>query len=409
MARYQLRRPTPVSIFPRHSRRQDGAVTTMPLPERQKEEDEGPESPDSPFSSPSTVGGGSSSSEDSESDDDEEPPSPMKSGASSRPVQTLGPDPTMPPSLSSTATGVPALQVTTEAALSWGTGTTLETTTLPSTTSLPGDRIQSDRQKDASPTASVSLFPPPPPPPPPLSTAEAEMTGETSAAERLPEEQTPIMTKQAMVAAIVLGVLGALALLVAAIVFIKRRKSKQYNRHVSMQDDSFNSSMAQALRAPESAHAGTASSIFARLQGASNGGAEGHLTRSTDRSNTLFGPGEYLRPETVSTDRSGSRMEPPTPNPFADPQRNKAYDMLHNRPRSTTLTDRGSWRENPFKNPESDRFDPFGELKEKARRERLRYLEEAKREAELQRQLQQKEAMGLRPDDMPWGHDNGYR
>lgn len=208
MARYQLRRPTPVSIFPRHSRRQDGAVTTMPLPERQKEEDEGPESPDSPFSSPSTVGGGSSSSEDSESDDDEEPPSPMKSGASSRPVQTLGPDPTMPPSLSSTATGVPALQVTTEAALSWGTGTTLETTTLPSTTSLPGDRIQSDRQKDASPTASVSLFPPPPPPPPPLSTAEAEMTGETSAAERLPEEQTPIMTKQAMVAAIVLGVLG---------------------------------------------------------------------------------------------------------------------------------------------------------------------------------------------------------
>lgn len=212
MARYQLRRPSPVSIFPKYSRRQDGAVTTMPLPEGEKEEDEGPESPDSPFSSPSTVGGGSSSSEDSESDDDEEPPSPIESGASSRPVQTLGPDPTMPPSISSTTTDVPALQVTTEAALSWSatqswiTGTTLETMALPSTTTPPpGDRIRSDRQKEASPTASVSL---PPPPPPPLSTAEMEMTGETGAAERLPEEQTPIMTKQAMVAAIVLGVLG---------------------------------------------------------------------------------------------------------------------------------------------------------------------------------------------------------
>ena len=175
-------------------------------------------------------------------------------------------------------------------------------------------------------------------------------------------------------------------------------------------DDKFNPSMAQALQAPENAHTGTASSIFARLQGASNGGGDGHLTRSTNRSNTLFGPGPYSRPETVSTDRSNSRMPPPTPNPFDDPQRNKAYDMLNNRPRSTTLTDRGSWRENPFKNPESDRFDPFGELKEKARRERLRYLQQAKREAELQRQMQQKEAMGLRPDDMPpWGHDQSYR
>lgn len=202
---------------------------------------------------------------------------------------------------------------------------------------------------------------------------------------------------------------GALALLVAAVIFIRRRKAKSYMDHVPSSDEKFNTSMGQALRAPETAHTGTASSIFARLQGASNGGGEGHLTRSTNRSNTLFGPGPYSRPETVSTTRNNSQMPPPTPNPFEDPQRNKAYDMLNNRPRSTTLTDRGSWRENPFKNPESDRFDPFGELKEKARKERLRYLQQVKREAELQRQMEQKEAMGLRPENMPWGHDNGYR
>jgi hypothetical protein len=54
---------------------------------------------------------------------------------------------------------------------------------------------------------------------------------------------------------------------------------------------------------------------------------------------------------------------------------------------------------NPFRNPESERFDPFGELQEKAREERRRYLEESRREAErereMQRQFGEKEKMGL--------------
>ena len=120
------------------------------------------------------------------------------------------------------------------------------------------------------------------------------------------------------------------------------------------------------------------------------------MTQSSDRSNTLFGPGSYSRPETVSTrDCSRIPVPQPTPNPFADPPLNKAYDVLNNRPRSTTLTDRGSWIRNPFKDPESERFDPFGELQAKARRERLKQVELARREAELERQFVEKEKMGL--------------
>ncbi|KAL1608590.1 hypothetical protein SLS60_003534 [Paraconiothyrium brasiliense] len=91
----------------------------------------------------------------------------------------------------------------------------------------------------------------------------------------------------------------------------------------------------------------------------------------------------------------------PTPNPFADPPRNKAYDQLRGRPRSTTLTDRGSWVKNPFKDPASERFDPFGELQAKARAERRKYVEEARQEAEDRRQREEergyleKERMGL--------------
>lgn len=135
------------------------------------------------------------------------------------------------------------------------------------------------------------------------------------------------------------------------------------------------------------------------------GGGGSHLTRSTDRSDSLFGAAPYARPETMSTDRNRSRFPivppQPTPNPFADPPLNKAYDVLAGRPRSTTLTDRGSWIKNPFRNPESERFDPFGELQEKARMERKRYVEEARKEAELarktevRRQFNEKEKMGL--------------
>jgi hypothetical protein len=57
--------------------------------------------------------------------------------------------------------------------------------------------------------------------------------------------------------------------------------------------------------------------------------------------------------------------------------------VLRGRPRSTTLTDRGSWVANPFKDPVSDRFDPFGELQQKAKQERARYLREVQREQEV--------------------------
>jgi len=184
---------------------------------------------------------------------------------------------------------------------------------------------------------------------------------------------------------------GALAIIVAAVVFIKRRKRRQYNRRVP--DDPFYPGNLGSVIAPETAHIAKDPPF---------GGGGSHLTRFTDRSESLFGAAPYTRPETVSTERNRSRfpMGQPTPNPFADPPLNKAYDVLAGRPRSTTLTDRGSWVKNPFRNPESERFDPFGELQEKARAERLRYVEAARREAELereeaQRQFAMKEKMGL--------------
>lgn len=221
MARYQLLRPSPVRVIPRRVRRQDAMVTTMPVTgaveeeEEVEEVEEGPESPDSPFSSPSTIGG-QSESEDSDSDNDEEPPSPVESGTSNRPVQTLGPDPATAPTLptstaesNSSTTSVPTFTITSQKNdpfLPLITGTTLATITRPATTSFTVDVTQSDRQKQSSPTASV-----PAPPPPPLPTAESELSGESDVPQRLPQrEQEPIMTKEAMVAAIILGVLGML-------------------------------------------------------------------------------------------------------------------------------------------------------------------------------------------------------
>ena len=137
----------------------------------------------------------------------------------------------------------------------------------------------------------------------------------------------------------------------------------------------------------------------ASLQGPSAAASNPHMTQISDRSNTLFGAGSYARPETVTTTDSRIPMPQPTPNPFADPPLNKAYDVLNNRPRSTTLTDRGSWVKNPFKDPESERFDPFGELQAKARKERVKHVENARREAELERMMAEKEKMGLGPPE----------
>lgn len=36
-------------------------------------------------------------------------------------------------------------------------------------------------------------------------------------------------------------------------------------------------------------------------------------------------------------------------------------------------------------------------------------MEDARREAELRKQMEQKEAMGLRPDGIPWSGEAGYR
>ncbi|KAJ4377111.1 hypothetical protein N0V86_006552 [Didymella sp. IMI 355093] len=189
------------------------------------------------------------------------------------------------------------------------------------------------------------------------------------------------MSKGAEAAAVTLSIIGAIALAVGILLYCKRRRRLRNEKlEAELERDAANHA---ALQRPETAHVNTS-----------------HMTQSSDRSNTLFGAGSYSRPETVST-RNGSRipMAQPTPNPFADPPLNKAYDVLAGRPRSTTLTDRGSWIKNPFKDPESERFDPFGELQAKARRERVKQVELARREAELERQFEEKEKMGLGPPE----------
>jgi hypothetical protein len=219
MARYQLLRPSPVKVFPRRVRRDDPIASTMPVAEA--EEEEGPESPDSPFSSPSTVGGDISESEDSDSDDDEEPPSPAKSGASATstaaPVATLGDASTNAPSVptslvgsSSAATKMPSFTFGVPSAASNApqpqiTSTTLSTAVRPTITSTVIKEVKPTKAPELSSSiAPVSLTPPPP------STAEPELSGGTSVPQRLPQrEQEPIMTKEAMTASIVLGVLGS--------------------------------------------------------------------------------------------------------------------------------------------------------------------------------------------------------
>jgi hypothetical protein len=147
-------------------------------------------------------------------------------------------------------------------------------------------------------------------------------------------------------------------------------------------EDAFNPNNSGSLHAPETAHMPFTPSNT-------------HMTQSSTNTTSLFGAGHYARPETVSTEEAKSRIQAgqPTPNPFIDPGRNKAFDQIRGRPRSTTLTDRGSWTENPFRDPASDRFDPFGELQAKARAERMKYVENVRREQD--EHYREKEAMGL--------------
>lgn len=161
--------------------------------------------------------------------------------------------------------------------------------------------------------------------------------------------------------------------------FLRRRRRLRQESQLRHADDAFNPSNTGSLHNPETVHIG-------------GGGL--HDSRSTTTSG-LFAAGEYERPETVSTDRNNSRIPKPqpTPNPFADPPLNKAYDVLRGRPRSTTLTDGGreDWSSNPFRDPASERFDPFGELQQKARDERVRYMEELR----LEQEMLEKERMAL--------------
>ncbi|KAF2821175.1 hypothetical protein CC86DRAFT_110174 [Ophiobolus disseminans] len=376
MARYQLRRPSPVKVYPRRVRRQDPAVAPE---EEEEEEEEGPESPDSLFSSPSTVGA-MSEGEDSESEDEgEEPASPSMPLVSGQASQA--------PSFTFSHVS----HISTVAAVPQITGTVSSPSPLKPTITATADLNFSSRLARPSNPGATSVLSPP-------TAAESETAGERDPPQRSsPQEEKTMITKGAAAAAITLSILGFIAIIVAALMLFKRRKRRQQPNQ-QFADDTFDPSNTGSLHTPEIAHVGT-TLVFA--------GGGGHLTRSTDRSDTLFGPGPYFRPETVTTDRNKSRFPinvpppQPTPNPFADPPLNKAYDVLAGRPRSTTLTDRGSWVQNPFKNPGSERFDPFGELQQKARDERKKYLEtsrkeaEAARLAEVARQFGAKDNMGL--------------
>jgi hypothetical protein len=221
MARYQLRRPSPVKVFPTRVRRQDSVASTMPVAEA---EEEGPESPDSPFSSPSTVGG-TSEGEDSESEDEEEPLSSVQSGAPATSAPAIGATSStalsMPTSLTESNTSTTTLPSFTFGVPKSGnnalqpqiTGSTLSTAVRPTITSTVIKEVRpTERPEPSSATTSVSLTSPP------QNTAEPELSGESSAPQMLPQrEQAPIMTKEAMTAAIVLGVLGSSASLLPSL------------------------------------------------------------------------------------------------------------------------------------------------------------------------------------------------
>lgn len=175
--------------------------------------------------------------------------------------------------------------------------------------------------------------------------------------------------------------------------FILRRRKRRIESAKGHAEDAFSPSNNGSLHAPGTSHMSVNSASDPHT----------HFTQTSTNTTSLFGAGHYERPETVSTNDTQSRIQQPqpTPNPFADPGRNKAFDQIRGRPRSTTLTDRGSWNQNPFQDPLSDRFDPFGQLQEKARAERVRYREEIERERA--QQYAEKEAMGLGLDADVYG------
>jgi hypothetical protein len=220
--------------------------------------------------------------------------------------------------------------------------------------------------------------------------AQSELDGERSGIgrHRTGNHEGPIISKGAEAAAITLSIMGFIALIVGIAFLFKHRRKRRSESSMRHAEDAFSPDNNGSLHAPETAHInydGPSASLA-------------HMTKSSTSSTGLFAGAHYERPETVSTTnnsriQAATRIAPPqpTPNPFADPPRNKAYDQLRGRPRSTTLTDRGSWVKNPFKDPASERFDPFGEMQEKARAERKKYVEVARREAEDRRRREEEQ------------------
>ncbi|KAF2800980.1 hypothetical protein K505DRAFT_344833 [Melanomma pulvis-pyrius CBS 109.77] len=376
MHKYQLRRPSPIIVVPR----QVPTPTGAPSPESPDSPDTppgAPPSPDSPDSpsptassfpvpqNPTATAAPSVSSASSEA------------AATSQAVASAAPQASSaPPVSSSQITNVPVQQITqapasTQIALSTNIGQTQANSEFSS--------------KKAAPSAPSTNAP--------SEQTEASEGGSnvgSNLGSTLPEKQAQhqarTMSIGAEAALITFSVLGFLALIIGAIILLKRRRRRTQNSTLRHAEDAFDPSNNGSLHTPETVHI-------------AGDGSGSHLTRSTN-TESIFAEGPYQRPETVSTEGNRSRIEKPqpTPNPFADPSLNKAYDVLRGRPRSTTLTDRGSWTQNPFKDPVSDRFDPFGELQEKARQERVRYMEELRHEQEIL----EKERMGLGlPYDMP--------
>ncbi|KAF1927010.1 uncharacterized protein M421DRAFT_422252 [Didymella exigua CBS 183.55] len=446
MAFYPRRRPATIQVFATHAKRQEAGLGAVG-----PGSEDGPESPDSPGSSASFTRAPSPG--DSSDSEDDEPPTPKESvspsggqvsptsAVTSRPSALLSTtaarssrtvsyisqtsSSTLATSSTSTMSSTSTTSSTsgTSSTLSRTTSSTLRPNSSPSFTLISTTRgIGAVVPQPTEPattttvrtsvrvTSTISLVSPTSPatsvsaftstqilsskiarPTRPATTTVSVLlpppagfsgvpVGENDAPRRTRPQPT-IISKGAEAAAITLSVIGAIALAVGIFLYCKRRRRRRNEKlEAELERDAANYA---ALQRPETAHITTT-----------------HMTQSSDRSDTLFGPGSYSRPETAST-HNGSRipLSQPTPNPFADPPLNKAYDVLAGRPRSTTLTDRGSWIQNPFKDPESERFDPFGELQAKARRERVKQVELARREAELERQFEKKEKMGLGPPE----------
>ncbi|KAF1974928.1 hypothetical protein BU23DRAFT_530618 [Bimuria novae-zelandiae CBS 107.79] len=399
MGLYQLRRPSSIQITPTRVRRQNGATAEVPespnrsgVPNSHDSPDisGAPESPDSPKSSglPSPAASGVSSSL--------QPPAPPQAAQTSKISSQV---------ISSTVAQVSAAPSTPSLPIS--TAQEQTTTSSPSATSTAAQgTASSDGPTPSAPAAlPVTSTPARDSRPATIGTtfvpAQSELDGERSGIGREHDHQRTIISKGGEVAAITLSVIGLVALMVGIFIFFRRRKRRNDESSMRHAQDAFNPGNCGSLHAPETTHIGDG------LGGPPPSLA--HMTKSSTYSGSLFGGSHYQRPETVSTNSNASRMAAtpsmirgqPTPNPFADPPLNKAYDQLRGRPRSTTLTDRGSWIKNPFRDPASERFDPFGELQEKARAERRKYVEEARREAEEMRRREEeqdyleKERMGL--------------